>query len=121
MERNPLAKVSFYIFQTLLLAYVGTKIFSPTEPDITYINNNTYISQPIRNEISAIVNVEGLNVRSYARNNAKRIGLLSKNTEVEILKDNLKWVFIFEKNTMQSGWVRKEYLKYKFNRTDDKK
>lgn len=120
LERNPLAKVSFYIFQSLLLAYVSTKIFSPTEPNIT-INNNVYVSRSIRNEVNATVNVEELNLRSYARNNAKKTGALSKNTEVEVLKDNLKWVFIFEKNTAQSGWVRKEYLKYKFNRTNDKK
>lgn len=111
LKENPIPNLSFYVFQTLLLAYIGNIIFSNSEPTLN-VNNNITINQTIRNGIVAKVNINSLDLRSFARNNSKKVGILAKNTEVEILKDSIKWTFVIEKNTTKTGWVRKEYLKF---------
>ncbi len=37
--------------------------------------------------------------------------LLHKGDELEILKKNQKWSFVIKINTIETGWVRNEYLK----------
>lgn len=109
LKENPISNLSFYVFQTLLFAYIGNVLFSNSEP---VINNNIVVNQAIRIETIAKVNTDCLDLRNFARNDSKVVGSLTKDTEVEILKDSIKWTFIIEKSTTQTGWVRKEYLNY---------
>ncbi len=98
LKENPISNLSFYVFQTLLLAYIGNVLFSNYEPTI---NNNIVINQTIRNQPIAKVNTDSLDLRNFARDDSKIVGNLTKDTEVEILKDSIKWTFIIEKNTTQ--------------------
>ena len=111
LKVNKIANLSFYVFQTLLFAYLGSILFSNSEPN-TIITNNIIVNNVVRDKVIAKVNIEKLNLRNYARNKSKIVGVITKDIEVEILKDSIKWAFIIEMNTTNTGWVRKEYLNY---------
>lgn len=111
LKENPIANISFYVFQSLLLTYIGSVLFSTTETNIN-IDNSITINQVIEDKVFAKVNTDSLYLKSFARDNSKKVGCLLKNTEVEVLKDNIKWAFVIEKNTTNTGWVRKESLSF---------
>ncbi|AZB33996.1 SH3 domain-containing protein [Chryseobacterium bernardetii] len=117
MEENPSVKVTanfiIWFITTVLIPVIVTIITSKMlENDddknraVQIINNNYYVTPKSRADI-----LTDIGLKNLPRNDSKDMFLLHKGDELEILKKNQKWSFVIKINTIETGWVRNEYLK----------
>jgi hypothetical protein len=97
-----------WIISTIIVPIILTKCLSNNNstPQITNIVNNYYIDSGTNAKIN-----QKISLRNHPRDKSQAMFSLQKNDEVKILKDSLKWCFVIKINTVESGWIRKEYLK----------
>ena len=119
MDNNPSIKYSVKIITFIVSIYITVLITNslsntndekPTANQIinSYTTNNFYTE-----ELSYKINCKSISLKNHPRDNSKSVSNVFKNAKVKILKDSLKWAFVIKENSVETGWIRKEFLDYK--------
>ena len=119
MDNNPSIKYSVKIITFIVSIYITVLITNslsntndekPTANQIinSYTTNNFYTE-----ELSYKINCKSISLKNHPRDNSKSVSNVFKNDKVKILKDSLKWAFVIKENSVETGWIRKEFLDYK--------
>ncbi len=122
LNDNPSIKFSikmiYRILSIILGAYIGSLFSNNSEKDkpkeIVTINNYiSSISDKSTELYSYKINSDNALLKNSNSNNSRTVAKLKLNTEIIILKNNRKWVYVFVKNDqIISGWVRKEFIDF---------
>ncbi len=108
----------YRILSIILGAYIGSLFSNNSEKDkpkeIVTINNYiSSISDKSTELYSYKINSDNALLKNSNSNNSRTVAKLKLNTEIIILKNNRKWVYVFVKNDqIISGWVRKEFIDF---------
>ncbi|PST44625.1 hypothetical protein CYV15_02665 [Riemerella anatipestifer] len=119
MDNNPSIKYSGKIITFIVSIYITvliTNSLSNTndeKPTVNQVFNSYTINNHSTGNINFKVNCKSISLKNYPRDNSKSVSILFKNDKVKILKDSLKWVFVIKENSVETGWIRKEFLNYK--------
>lgn len=121
IDKNPSIKYSsifiIWLISTLIIPILLNKDNIPSNDENKSINievssinttNNNY-----SNSVIAKINVKTALLKNFPRDKSKTVYQFKKNEEVQILKDSLKWALVIKTNSIESGWIRKEYLTFK--------
>jgi hypothetical protein len=116
MDNNPAIKYSAHLVGFIISIYITVLITNslsnpndnkPEVHQISYtINNNS------TKDLILKINCKSISLKNFPRDNSKSVHNLSKNDKVKILKDSLKWAFVIKENSVETGWIRKEYLNF---------
>jgi|GEM_PF-6377110 len=118
IEENPSVKVTAtfiaWFITTVLVPVIITILTSKYLESEDDKNNTVQIINQNYNATSksrAITKSE-IALKNLPRNNSKDMFVLNFGDEVEILRENKKWCFVIKINTVETGWVRKQNLKF---------
>ncbi|AMA49981.1 SH3 domain-containing protein [Flavobacterium covae] len=121
IDENPSIKYSaqfiFWLIGVIIIPTILNQIQNSSEKTTKEINinNNFSINNTYTNIKIAIINIEEVNIKNFPRDKSKTTYILKKNEQVQILKDSLKWALVIKNNSVESGWIRKEYLNFMKN------
>lgn len=114
MDSNPSVKYSslfiLWLISTFLIPILLNKIESNNGTQISNSFNTT--NNYYTNSTSAKINTKCAFIKNFPRDKSKTVYQFLKNENVTILKDSLKWALIIKTNSIESGWIRKEYLNF---------
>ncbi|OCW73219.1 SH3 domain-containing protein [Elizabethkingia anophelis] len=110
VDANPSIKYSaifmIWFISTIIIPITIANFGQNNTPSIQIVNNYA------NNITIASVDTESLSLKNHPRDKSKNIHFLKKNDKVQVLKDSIKWCLVIKANTIESGWVRKEYLTF---------
>jgi len=119
VDNNPSIKYSskfiFWLISIYITVLITNKMSNTT--DEKSIVNQTFNSYTINNysdeKLDFKINCKSISLKNLPRDNSKSVYNFIKNDKVKILKDSLKWAFVIKENSVETGWIRKEYLDLK--------
>lgn len=116
MDKNPSIKYSSrfvtFLLVSLIMPIIVARFTQDTreKPTINKIINSYTTNNYFTENLNFKVNCKSLSLKNLPRDNSKSVCALSKNDKVKILKDSLRWAFVIKENSVETGWIRKEYL-----------
>lgn len=117
IDKNPSIKYSgvfiLWLISSILIPILLTKNDDSKPTKIQVSNEFKTTNNFYPNSVVARVNLKSVMMKNFPRDKSKTINYLEKDEEVNILKDSLKWALVIKTNSVQSGWIRKEYLNFK--------
>jgi hypothetical protein len=122
MDNNPSVKYSsyfiFWLISTIIIPILLSKAESSEEKksgEIQISNNYNITNNYYSNSIIAKINTKSVSLKNYPRDKSKTVHLFKKNDKVRVLKDSLKWALVIKENSIEAGWIRKEFLNFTEN------
>lgn len=121
IDENPSIKYSaqfiFWLIGVIIIPTILNQIQNSSEKSTTEINinNNFSINNTYTNIKIGIINVKEVNIKNFPRDKSRTTFIFKKNEQVQILRDSLKWALVIKNNSVESGWIRKEYLNFMEN------
>ncbi|MFK7059520.1 SH3 domain-containing protein [Flavobacterium oreochromis] len=121
IDENPSIKYSaqfiFWLIGVIIIPTILNQIQNSSEKSTTEINinNNFSINNTYTNIKIGIINVKEVNIKNFPRDKSRTTFIFKKNEQVQILRDSLKWALVIKNNSIESGWIRKEYLNFMEN------
>lgn len=119
MDKNLSIKYSsntiFWIITTILIPVILNKLLADDENKSNQIqisNSFNTTNNYYTNSTVARININSALLKNFPRDKSKTVYQFIMNDEVIILKDSLKWVLVIKTNSIESGWIRKEYLNF---------
>jgi hypothetical protein len=117
MDNNPSVKYSSKLIAFIVSVYITiliTNLMTNNDKPTINQNFNSYTVNNYSNEnLSFKINCKSISLKNHPRDNSKSIFVLFKKDNIKILKDSLKWAFVIKENSIETGWIRKEYLDLK--------
>jgi hypothetical protein len=122
MDNNPSVKYSsyfiFWLISTIIIPILLSKAESSEENksgEIQISNNYNITNNYYSNSTIAKINTKFVSLKNYPRDKSKTVHFFKKNDKVRVLKDSLKWALVIKENSIESGWIRKEFLNFTEN------
>lgn len=119
INNNPSIKYSskfiIWLISIIIIPILLNKFYENGKKDVILdinITNNNYFSNDLK---FGKININDVPIKNFPRNSSKTVYNFNKHDKVQILKDSLKWALIIKINSIESGWVRKEYLNFTEN------
>lgn len=104
-----------WLLATIIIPILVTKLTQENNenPTVNQISHSFTTNIFYTEELFYKVNCKSISLKNLPRDNSKSVCTLAKNDKVKILKDSLKWAFVMKENSVETGWIRKEYLNLK--------
>lgn len=116
IDENPSIKYSalfvFWLIGTILIPILLTKNDDSKPAKIQVCNEFKTTNNFYPKSVLARINKKSVMMKNFPRDKSKTVNYLEKDEEVSILKDSLKWALVIKTNSIQAGWIRKEYLNF---------
>ena len=118
MDNNPSVKYSAQFVTFIISIYITVIITNylssssdDDKPQVNQVfNSYTIIENKDQDDPTFKINCKSASLKNYPRNDSKTVCNLLKNEKVKVLKDSLKWAFVIKENSVETGWIRKEFL-----------
>lgn len=118
MDNNPSVKYSAQFVAFIISIYITVIITNylssssdDDKPQVNQVfNSYTIVENKYQDDPAFKINCKSASLKNHPRNDSKTVCNLLKNEKVKVLKDSLKWAFVIKENTVETGWIRKEFL-----------
>lgn len=116
MEDNPAVKYSSFFILYLITNYYLPLILTTDDVEKVIVNqvyNYNVINNFDDEDVLLEINCNSAFLKNHPRDKSKNIYKLLEHDKIRVLKDSLKWAFVIKENSLESGWIRKEFLNLK--------